>query len=127
MNRFNTGHHVSEPFDKDLESIRQKVALMGKLVKEQLSLAVEAFTNGDTDLAEKVLAQDDEVDLLEASIDNQCACVIALRQPVGHDLALLIDVIKVTNELENIAAKAEGIADITIELNKSLLVSDSDG
>jgi phosphate transport system protein len=101
--------------------------MMGKLVEEQLSLAVEAFTNGDTDLAKKVLIQDDAVDLIEASIDNECACVIALRQPVGHDLALLIDVIKVTNELENIAAKAEGIADITIELNKSLLVSDSDG
>ena len=127
MNRFNTGHHVSVPFDRDLESIRTKVALMGKLVEEQLSLAIEAFTNGDTDLAKQVLIQDDEVDLLEASIDNECACVIALRQPVGHDLALLIDVIKVTNELENIAAKAEGIADITIELNKSLLVSDSDG
>lgn len=127
MNRFNNGHHVSEPFDKDLESIRQKVALMGKLVEEQLSLAIEAFTNGDVYLAEKVLTQDDEVDLLETSIDNDCACVIALRQPVGHDLALIIDVIKVTNELENIAAKAEGIADITIELNKSLLVGDSDG
>jgi phosphate transport system protein len=127
LNRFNAEHHVSAPFDKELESIRTKVAMMGKLVEEQLSLAVEAFTNGDTDLAKKVLIQDDAVDLIEASIDNECACVIALRQPVGHDLALLIDVIKVTNELENIAAKAEGIADITIELNKSLLVSDSDG
>ncbi|MDQ5939346.1 MAG: phosphate transport system protein [Pseudomonadota bacterium] len=127
MNRFNTGHHISVPFDHDLESIRNKVALMGKLVEQQLTLAVDAFTNGDIDLAEKVLIQDDEIDLLETSIDNECAAVIALRQPVGHDLALLIDVIKVTNELENIAAKAEGIADITIELNRSLPASDSHG
>ncbi len=127
MNRFNAEHHISVPFDNDLESIRTKVAMMGKLVEQQLSLAVEAFTNGDTTLAKTVLDQDDDVDQLEESIDNECACIIALRQPVGHDLALLIDVIKVTNELENIAAKAEGIADITLQLNKSLLVSEDDG
>ncbi len=127
MNRFNAEHHISVPFDNDLESIRAKVAMMGKLVEQQLSLAVEAFTNGDTTLAKTVLDQDDDVDQLEESIDNECACIIALRQPVGHDLALLIDVIKVTNELENIAAKAEGIADITLQLNKSLLVSEDDG
>ena len=78
MNRFNAEHHVSAPFDKELESIRTKVAMMGKLVEEQLSLAVEAFTNGDTDLAKKVLIQDDAVDLIEASIDNECACVCLL-------------------------------------------------
>lgn len=118
MNRFNTENHVSAPFDKELASIRAKVAMMGKLVEQQVSLAVEAFTNGDVQIAKHVLAQDDEIDALERSIDDECTCVIALRQPVGHDLALLVDVIKITNELEGIAAKAEGIADMTIQLNQ---------
>ncbi|HCT99202.1 MAG TPA: hypothetical protein DF614_03780 [Methylococcaceae bacterium] len=119
MNRFNTENHVSAPFDRELESIRAQVAMMGKLVEQQVSLAVEAFTNGDVHLAKRVLAQDDAIDKLEKNIDSECTCVIALRQPVGHDLALLIDVIKVTNELEGIAAKAEGIADMTLQLNES--------
>ena len=122
MNRFNTENHVSAPFDRELESIRAQVAMMGKLVEQQVSLAVEAFTNGDVHLAKRVLAQDDAIDKLEKNIDSECTCVIALRQPVGHDLALLIDVIKVTNELEGIAAKAEGIADMTLQLNESTCV-----
>ena len=91
---------------------------MGNLVEQQLGLAIKAFTTGNVEMAEQVLKQDDLVDEYEASIDEECACVIALRQPTGSDLNLLISVIKVTGELESIAAKAEGIADITIQLNQ---------
>ncbi len=120
MNRFNNANHVSAQFDKELEDIREKVSAMGDLVGQQLALAIEAFTTGNADLAMQVIKQDDVIDEYEASIDEDCATVIALRQPTGHDLNLLISVIKVANELESIAAKVEGIADITIQLNNSL-------
>lgn len=119
MNRFNNANHISGHFDQELESIRTKVVAMGDLVTQQLSLAVKAFTTGNVELATQVLKQDDLIDEYESTIDEECATVIALRQPTGHDLSLLISVIKVTNELESIAAKAEGIADITIQLNTS--------
>jgi phosphate transport system protein len=111
-------HHISEQFDKELESIHSKIVAMGSLVEQQLSLAIKAFTTGNVEMAEQVLKQDDLVDEYETSIDEECACVIALRQPTGCDVNLLISVIKVTGELESIAAKAEGIADITIQLNQ---------
>ena len=120
MNRFNNSNHISGKFDQELEVIRTKVCEMGDLVEKQLSLVIEAFTTGDAELAKQVLKQDDVIDEYEASIDEECANVIALRQPTGHDLNLLISVIKVANELESIAAKIEGIADITIQLNSSL-------
>lgn len=120
MNRFNNANHVSAQFDKELELIREQVSAMGDLVQKQITLAIEAFTTGNIDLAMQVLRQDDVIDEFEVAIDDECAKVIALRQPTGHDLSLLISVIKVANELESIAAKVEGIADITIQLNHSL-------
>lgn len=120
MNRFNNPNHVSAQFDKELEAIREKVSAMGDLVGQQLALAIEAFTTGNADLAMQVIKQDDVIDEYEAAIDEDCATVIALRQPTGHDLNLIISVIKVANELESIAAKVEGIADITIQLHNSL-------
>lgn len=125
MDRFNTGNHISGQFDRELESIRTKIMTMGNLVEQQVSQAVQAFTSGDIQLAHQVLKQDDLIDELEAAIDAECVCMIALRQPTGHDLSLLIAAIKVTNELEGIAAKSEGIADITIQLN-SVLPSDTE-
>ena len=120
MNRFNNPTHISTHFDKELEEIREKVFAMGDLVAQQLDLAIEAFTNGNVELAMQVLKQDDVIDGYGSDIDQKCAATIALRQPTGHDLDLLIAVIKVTSELEGIAAKIEGIVDITIKLNNSL-------
>jgi phosphate transport system protein len=118
VNRFNNANHVSAQFDKELEAIRTQVCAMGELVEKQLSLVIEGFTTGNVDLAMQVLKQDDVIDEYETMIDEACANVIALRQPTGHDLNLIISVIKVANELESIAAKVEGIADVTIQLNQ---------
>ena len=119
MEGFNEANHISGKFDKELESIHTKIVAMGSLVENQLSLAIKAFTTGSVEIAEQVLKQDDLVDEFEATIDAECVDAIALYQPTGCDLSLLIAVIKVTGELESIAAKAEGIADITIQLKKS--------
>jgi phosphate transport system protein len=126
MDGFKAAPHISEQFDKELESIHAKIVAMGRLVEKQLSLALQAFTTGNVDLATQVLKQDDLVDEFETSIDEECACVIALRQPTGCDLNFLISVIKVTGELEGIAAKAEGIADITLQLNQTKPVDSRD-
>jgi phosphate transport system protein len=119
MDSFNTQGHISSQFDQELNALHEKIVAMGNLVEQQLSLAIKAFSTGNVEMAEQVLKQDDLVDEYEASIDEECACVIALRQPTGSDLNLLISVIKVTGELESIAAKAEGIADITMQLNQA--------
>ncbi|MDD5228174.1 MAG: PhoU domain-containing protein [Methylococcales bacterium] len=120
MDGFNTAPHISGRFDEELESIHTKIVAMGHLVEQQLSLAIKAFTTGNVDLAMQVLKQDDLVDEYETIIDAECVSTIALRQPTGSDLSLLVAIIKATGELEGIAAKAEGIADITIQLKKML-------
>ncbi len=119
MDNFHSEHHISSRFDKDLESIHTKIIAMGGLVEQQLSLAIKAFTTCNIEMAEQVLRQDNLIDEYESIIDTECVNTIALRQPTGSDLSLLIDIIKVTSELEGIAAKAEGIADITIQLNQA--------
>ena len=119
MDNFNTATHISGRFDEELESIHTKIVAMGQLVEKQLSLAIQAFATGNVDLAMQVLKQDDLIDEYESAIDAECVSTIALRQPTGIDLSLLVAVIKATGELEGIAAKAEGIADITIQLNQT--------
>ncbi|MEI6744554.1 MAG: PhoU domain-containing protein [Methylococcaceae bacterium] len=118
MDGFNSAPHISRKFDVELSSIHDKIVAMGNLVEQQLSSALQAFTTNNIDLAIEVLKQDDLVDEFEKVIDAECISTIALHQPTGCDLDLLVSVIKVTNELESIAAKAEGIADITIRLNQ---------
>ena len=95
MDNSKIGHHISEQFNKELEDIRNKVLMMGGLVERQIEQAIEAYTTVNMELAEQVIKQDNDVDLLEVAIDQECTQILALRQPTAFDLRLLITVIKI--------------------------------
>jgi phosphate transport system protein len=116
MDNAKIGHHISEAFNKELEDIRNKVLAMGGLVEQQIDMAIQAFTNGDVELAETVIKQDNQVDALEMAIDLECSQIIALRQPTAFDLRLLITVIKIIHEIERVGDKAEKVAEMAIKL-----------
>lgn len=117
MDNSKIAHHISENFNKELEDIRNKVLAMGGLVEEQIEQAVLALTNNDMELAELVIKQDNDVDLLEMEIDAECTQIIALRQPAAFDLRLLLTVLRIINELERVGDLAERIAKMAIYLN----------
>jgi len=121
MDNSKIGHHISGQFNKELEDIRNKVLTMGGLVEQQIELAVQAFTNSDVEVAERVIRQDNEVDAQQMDIDMECTQILALRQPAAFDLRLLLTVIKVINELEIVGDLAERIARMAIH------VSDNEG
>ncbi|MEI8207815.1 MAG: phosphate transport system regulatory protein PhoU [Methylococcales bacterium] len=116
MDNSKIGHHISEQFNKELEDIRNKVLMMGGLVERQIEQAIEAYTTGNMELAEQVIKQDNDVDLLEVAIDQECTQILALRQPTAFDLRLLITVIKIIHEIERVGDKAERIAEMAIKL-----------
>jgi len=108
--------HISEQFNKELETIRNKVLIMGGLADRQIELAVQAFETGDMELAEQVIKQDNQIDALEMAIDLECTQILALRQPTAFDLRLLITVIKIIHEIERIGDKAGCIAEMAMQL-----------
>lgn len=110
------GQHISRQFNEKLEKLHHNVLTMGGLVERQIELAVQAFTTGDSDLAEQVIKRDNDVDALEMAIDQECTQLLALRQPAAFDLRLLITVIKVVHELERVGDHAERVAKMAIQL-----------
>jgi phosphate transport system protein len=78
---------------------------------------MRALTERDSELARKVLEDDDRVDRLEVEIDRQCIDIIALRQPAARDLRFVISVAKMAPVLERIADHACNIARAAIDLN----------
>lgn len=103
--------------DDDLDSLRDRVLLLGGEAETALARAMTALTNRDSELAREVLAQDDKIDKLEVEIDRQCIDIIALKQPAARDLRFVISVAKMAPVLERIADHAANIARVALDLN----------
>lgn len=112
----NLGHHISQQFNAELEEIRSHVLAMGGVVEEQIHKATQALVEGDSALAEAVIQNDTQVNNLEVNIDEECATIIARRQPTASDLRLIVAVIKTITDLERIGDQAERVARMGIRL-----------
>ena len=112
----NLGHHISQQFNAELEEIRSHVLAMGGLVEEQINKATQSLVEGDVALAEAVIKNDTQVNNDEVNIDEECATIIARRQPTASDLRLIVAVIKTITDLERIGDQAERVARMAIRL-----------
>ena len=88
--------HLSKQYDADLEGIRSKVMQMGGLVEAQARAAIEGFSNGQVDTIEEVIARDQRVNAYEVELDEDCAHIIARRQPAARDLRMILAISKTT-------------------------------
>jgi len=103
--------------DRELDTLRDRVLLLGGETETALQRAMSALAERDTPAAVKVLRDDDAIDQLEVEIDRLCVDMIALRQPAARDLRFVISVAKITPILERIADHACNIARVAIDLN----------
>ena len=115
-----SGHsdHISRQFNEELSGLKNLLLVMGGLVEKQVADAVQAMVEGNTALAEEVRQNDNEVDRLELTIDEECTRVIARRQPAASDLRLVVGVARMVNDLERIGDEAEKIAKAAISLSQ---------
>lgn len=102
--------HTHKQFDAEMEEIRTGVLAMGGLVEAQLTRALNALKHPDVDLIGLVAADEQAINQMQVSIDQQCSQIIAKRQPAAIDLRMVLTVVKIVNELERIGDEIKKIA-----------------
>ena len=109
--------HFSKQYDAELSDIREKLLVMGGKVEMMIANAMKALVERDTDLAERTIAFDHEINHLEVEIDEKCLQVLATRQPAARDLRFLTLALKIVTDLERIGDQCAAIARRVRELN----------
>lgn len=112
------GHHISQQFNAELEAIRSRLLAMGGQVERQVSDAVTALIEADSELAREIRERDQQVNMMEKDIDDECARILARRQPAASDLRLVIACSKIATDLERIGDEASKIAKEAIRLTE---------
>ena len=106
----NESQHLSSQFDEELGRLRTHVLQMGGMVETQVSSAIEAYSSGEVACVKSIVEADRKINDLEKAIDDDCAHVIAKRQPTASDLRLVLGISKIVTDLERAGDEAKKIA-----------------
>jgi len=103
--------HINAEFDAELQSLKEQILAMGALVDAQVTEAVKALVERDTERAQRVIEADRAVNQMELAIDERCIRMLALRQPAASDLRFIAAALKMVTDLERIGDLAVNMAE----------------
>jgi len=118
MDKLNLDNHISQQFNADLEALKTEFLEMGGMVERQIKDAVRAIEDVDSEIAVRVIENENKIDQMEVKIDEQCTLVLAKRQPAATDLRLVLTVAKAERDLERMGDEAQKVAKMAIALSE---------
>lgn len=101
--------HIVSAYSDELERLSADIMKMGGIVETMIGDASRALASNDLELAREVVVRDQQVDVIEADVERQIVSLIARRQPMGHDLRMILSAMKIASELERIGDLAKNI------------------
>jgi phosphate transport system protein len=99
-------------YHDELDEIGRGVLAMADLVGVAIDRATRALLAGDLALAERVIADDQRVDVLRADLEERTFALLAQQQPVATDLRVLVSTIHVAADLERMGDMAHHVAKV---------------
>ena len=112
--------HTDRQYEEELQQLRAKILEMGGLVEKQIKDAMTALIGRNSTQAQEVISRDHTVNYLDVATDESCTRLLALHQPAGRDLRLIMTSLKITTDLERIGDIAQNICERALELNQEV-------
>ncbi len=103
-------------FEQQLQALKSRLIIMAALVEERVHQAVQALADRRSELAERVITGDEEVNDFQIEIDDRCLKLLALQNPMASDLRLVTAAIKINADLERIGDQAVNVAEHALKL-----------
>ena len=101
---------MTKHIERQIENLKERILRLGTLVEEAISKSITALINRETALAQRVMANDVDIDAMEVEVEEECLKILALYQPVAADLRFVVAVLKINNDLERMGDLARNIA-----------------
>src|SRR4029078_1636640 len=102
--------HTLKAFDEDLDRLRALISEMGGLAEHAISEAMRCLIQRVVDAAQRVVADDNKLDILEVETERKAVQLIALRAPMASDLRDVVAALKISGGAERIGDYAKNIA-----------------
>jgi len=108
---------MAEKFHTELKNLKTETLEMAHFGRSMLRSAVDALIRQDAVLAESVVAQKDQIHLMEVRLEEHCYQLIALNQPMAKDMRVIACTLKVITASLRIGQYGKVIANIVKEIS----------
>ncbi len=106
-------HDINVHFHAELEALEQKVLGVVDRAERMVEMAVESVTTGDLELADRVIAMDDEIDRAYFEVHQEWTNLMARFQPLGSDLRKMAVLLQLNITFERMGDQCVNIAKTT--------------
>lgn len=114
---------VRQRYMAELEEMNRNVIQMSTLLEESIRKVIRALKDKDSQVAEKIIKDDDAIDDMERKIEAECITIIAKEQPVAKDLRRVTSIMRMISDIERIADHCADISEYIILLSKEDSIS----
>lgn len=108
---------MTRHIERQIDALKERILKVGTIVEEAISKSITALINRDAALAQRVIANDEQIDRMEVEVEEECLKILALYQPVAADLRFVVAVLKINNDLERMGDLARNIAKRVAQLS----------
>jgi phosphate transport system protein len=114
---------MSKHLVRDLENLQRQILAMAGYVEEIIYRSIQALREHDKALAQEVIAGDNNVDVVDNAVTEECLKLLALHQPVARDLRRIATVFMIATDLERMGDLASDIADRALSIPASIAIT----
>ncbi|RLT47406.1 MAG: phosphate transport system regulatory protein PhoU [Chloroflexi bacterium] len=101
---------------KELAAMQADLLRMSSLVQTAIERSMQAFLGLDSEIAERVISDDGEINRLRFAIEDACLQTLATQQPAARDLRMVLSTMTIATELERMGDHATGIAKLALRV-----------
>ena len=110
--------HIVKSYDDEQRRLLNETLRMGEMAASQLEAALDVVQRRDNRAAERIIANDEAIDVLEQEISHD-VMKLALRGPMARDLRQILAAIRIAADIERIGDYAANVAKRSLALNLS--------
>lgn len=101
---------------REVEQLKKMILSLAAEVEENLRRSVQAVVQRDAQLARQAIETDQVIDTHEVKVEEECLKILALHQPVAHDLRFIVAILKINHDLERVGDLAVNIGERALVL-----------
>jgi phosphate transport system protein len=104
---------MTRKFEERLDELKQELLKMAAKAESMIRMSIQELVQRDPEVGEDLPLLEDQVNMLQIAIDDHAFKLLALQQPMAHDLRFIIAAMKISSDLERIGDQAINIMENT--------------